>query len=65
MQAIRDLFESYYFLLALILAVMIPVWFGRFVFEAVATIIARRRSRACADSPKRAARQPRDRRRSR
>jgi hypothetical protein len=40
---INAVFDSYYLILAVALALLVPIWFGSFVYEAVATIIARRR----------------------
>lgn len=38
---INGIFDSYYTILVIVLALMVPVWFGTFVFEAVATIVQR------------------------
>lgn len=45
MSWLNDIFDSYYAILVLVLVVMVPVWFGKFLFEAVATVLHRRRER--------------------
>lgn len=40
---INSLFENWYGILVLVLIVMVPVWFGKFLFEVVATVLHRRR----------------------
>jgi hypothetical protein len=43
--SINSLFENYYNLLALALVVLVPIWFGKFITQAIALILARRRER--------------------
>jgi len=42
-EIVNAIFGSYYLILAVTLALLVPVWFGSFVYETIATLIARRR----------------------
>jgi hypothetical protein len=42
---INDLFDAWYWILVAVLVVMVPVWFGKFLYEATATVLHRRRAK--------------------
>jgi hypothetical protein len=44
-ELINSAFELWYWILVAVLVVMVPVWFGKFLFEATATVLHRRRER--------------------
>jgi hypothetical protein len=45
MDLINTLFEAWYAILVLVLLLMVPIWFGTFLFEVAATVLHRRREK--------------------